>query len=336
MIKLYLGGQFDHRHEVEQFNYILKIIEGYKNKLGNFCIIFGCSYISGEEVDCVIFKENAIIVIEMKNWKGKISGSENGDWKVDGKSFENVFLQCGRKRFAVMDKLNELFNYKKFDVSCWAVFNYGADCSDVKVHEKYSKSFRAISLDNLCEELIIERAKRTISNINMINKLIKDLNLQEKDFTDWMVKKPVLVIEENQHLIPRIVRDYEEYVIEKNFSQEYVIRFPVPINKDLLVICFVRNKSTGKEYLSIAPRITLKYWEFVEKYLLKVEHTWEKLEMKDIEIENNQIIRIGPLNSHKKDGIQIEILENEESLKRIWFNINSIEKIQEIILERSN
>ena len=91
MIKLYLGGQFEHRHEVDQFNEILRTIENNQDKIGDFAVIFGSVYAEGEEIDTLIFMEDSIIVIEMKSWVGKINGSENGDWGVDNHVFRNVF-----------------------------------------------------------------------------------------------------------------------------------------------------------------------------------------------------------------------------------------------------
>lgn len=339
-IKLYIGGQFENRHEVEQFNNILSIIEENNNNLGDFVVIFGNVFIEGEEIDALIFKENAIIIIEMKSWTGIVEGNENGKWVVNGEETKNAFRQCGRKRYALFTLLNKIYEDIKFDVSSWVVCDYGADCSKVECNEKDKKWFRAIPLDDLTVELIAQRSSRTIRSIKEIEKMATKLHLQESNFSDWMKISPDTQYENLRYLFPKKIGMYEEYIIEKNYSKEYVIKYPPNDKKELPVICFIRHKITGKEYLSTAVRLPLKTWEEVENYILKVEYSWDGLERKDIEMQDEGFsVRVGPLISHGREGIQVEILKNGKSLsspKRVWFNMRSIEKLQEIILERRN
>jgi len=339
-IKLYIGGQFENRHEVEQFNNILSIIEENKNNLGDFVVIFGNVFIEGEEIDALIFKENAVIVIEMKSWAGKIEGNENGKWKVNGEETKNAFRQCRRKRYALFALLNKMYEDIKFDVSSWVVCDYNADCSNVECSEKDKKWFRAISLDELSSELITQRSTNTIRSVRKVEKIAAKLHLQESNFSDWMKIAPDKQYENVRYLFPKKKGEYEEYVIEKNYSKEYVIKYPPTDRKDLIVVCFIRNKITGKEYLSTALRLPLKIWGEIENYILKVEYSWSDLGRIDINMQEEGFsVRVGPLIVHKREGVQVEILKDGESLpspKRVWFNMRSIEKLQDIILERRN
>lgn len=314
-IKLYFGKQFENRHEIEEFNKILSIIEENINSLGDFVVIFASLLVEGEEIDLIFFNENAIIIIEMKSWSGVIKGKENGDWEVNGKKEKNAFQQCIRKRHALFNLLNKIYQSVirvYFDVCAWVVCDYGANCSGVECNEKDKKWFRAISLDDLGKELKIQRSPHVIrGGIDEIEKIAKKLDLIEKNFSDWMETTLEDQYGEIKYLFPKIEGDYKEYVLEKNFSQEYVIRYPPIEKKDMTVVCFVRNKITGKEYISTAVRVPLKIWEKVENYIQNVEYSWDELEREDIDMQEEGLrVRVGPLISHKKEGVQVEILKD--------------------------
>jgi hypothetical protein len=344
MIELYIGRQFKKNHEVEQFNQILDIINLNEKKLGDFCVIFGGSYISGEEVDCLIFKNDAIIALEMKSCNAKIQGGENGEfWKINNQPFfKNIFQQCYDKRFAIFDALNKFFypKFQKLDVQSWAVFSYGADCSQIDISEKNSRWFRAISLDVLAEQLISKKSSLAINSLKTIMEFASDLMLDRKKLSDWIAYLPEIQLEETRHLRPMILEDYEEYRLDKNTVQEYVIRYPKPEQKEPIVIAFIKNKKTGKSYLSTAIRIPFFLWEDIEDYILKVEQSWDDLKTKNIKMkEKDFCIRIGPKEFHNHKGLLVEILKNGKSLKKpnyLWFNMRGIQKFQEIILERRN
>ncbi|MBC7128318.1 MAG: NERD domain-containing protein [Thermoplasmatales archaeon] len=344
-IKLYVGKSFENRHEIEEFNKILAIIKENIDSLGDFVVIFASLFLEGEEIDLIFFNQSAIIIIEMKSWSGVIKGKENGDWEVNGKKEKNAFQQCIRKRYALFEHLNKTYQSIvkiRFDVCAWVVCDYGADCSGVECSEKNKKWFRTISLDDLGKELIIQRSPHVIrGGIDEIEKIAKKLALKEKNFSDWMKTTLDKQYEEIKYLFPKIEGDYKEYVLEKNSYQEYVIRYPPIEKKDMPVVCFVRNKITGKEYISAAVRVPLKIWEDVENYIQNVEYSWDELEREDIDMQEEGLsVRVGPLISHKKEGVQVEILKDGKSLlpspKRVWFNMRGIEQFQDIIMERRN
>ncbi len=73
--------------------------------LGNMC--FG-----GRELDAIFLKNNAVSVIELKNYGGRVHFSENGDWTADevvvrGGNQENPFRQVRANKFALLDYLRE-------------------------------------------------------------------------------------------------------------------------------------------------------------------------------------------------------------------------------------
>lgn len=82
--KAYRGNPFKHTHENLAFNELYDILETNWSDstdpiylLGNFCA-------NNVEFDALIIKRNAIIIIDFKDYGGKLEFFENGDWKIDG------------------------------------------------------------------------------------------------------------------------------------------------------------------------------------------------------------------------------------------------------------
>lgn len=100
-------GNFDHTAEREQFRFLCeKLKECYKNS-NEFCVFAG-NYNIGCEIDALFIKKDAIIVIEFKNYGGKIIANENGEWTCDGKVIKGgsrkTVLQQARINHSIVKK----------------------------------------------------------------------------------------------------------------------------------------------------------------------------------------------------------------------------------------
>ncbi|MDP5133568.1 MAG: NERD domain-containing protein [Paraglaciecola sp.] len=74
--------------------------------------LFGNFFVSGREFDALIIKENAITIIDFKNFGGILSFSENGPWYADGQEIKggnskNPYLQLRQNKFALLDFLKQ-------------------------------------------------------------------------------------------------------------------------------------------------------------------------------------------------------------------------------------
>lgn len=87
---------------------------------------------SGQEIDVIAFTQNSIVVIDLKNYSGDLSGSENGEWLIDqnvqvlGGSQINPFVQVRKNKFAVLNwfQLNGLFSNQNLGfISGCIIFN---------------------------------------------------------------------------------------------------------------------------------------------------------------------------------------------------------------------
>jgi len=84
-----MGGFFAYRvdnynntAEREQFRFLCERLKVRYEKSEEFCIIVG-NYNIGVELDALLIKRDAIIVVEFKNYGGHIKATENGEWMCD-------------------------------------------------------------------------------------------------------------------------------------------------------------------------------------------------------------------------------------------------------------
>ena len=82
-LKSYLPHKFTHQHEALAFDTLTKnLITRLKNEPEDI-FLFGNLSINGAEFDALVIKEDAICVIDFKNYGGRINFSENGEWFAD-------------------------------------------------------------------------------------------------------------------------------------------------------------------------------------------------------------------------------------------------------------
>lgn len=110
--KAFLPARFAHSHETVMFDCLAELLRGkFEPSQKPHYLIGNCCF-GGRELDAVFLKENAVTVIELKNYGGRIHFSENGDWTADGQvvrggNQENPFRQVRANKFALLDFLRE-------------------------------------------------------------------------------------------------------------------------------------------------------------------------------------------------------------------------------------
>ncbi len=110
--KAYLPTGFEHAHENAMFDSLVRVLtQRFKDEPGLY-ILIGNVMFNGVELDAIFIKRNAISVVEMKNYGGKIHFSENTEWYADelevkGGRYPNPFLQVRAYRFTLMGWLKQ-------------------------------------------------------------------------------------------------------------------------------------------------------------------------------------------------------------------------------------
>ncbi|MBU4501158.1 MAG: NERD domain-containing protein, partial [Nanoarchaeota archaeon] len=105
VLTTYLAKEFEHTQEREMFSELVsKLKPVFKDSEGVLVGNFSCE---GEEIDAALFKDDAIIIIEMKDYSGKIEGGEEGVWKAGGTELKNPYQQARKYKFALLKKLDK-------------------------------------------------------------------------------------------------------------------------------------------------------------------------------------------------------------------------------------
>lgn len=120
---------FDNIAEREQFRFLCEQLKVHYEGSNEFCVFAG-NYNIGCELDALFIKKDAIVVIELKNYGGKVIANENGEWTCDGKvikggSRKTVLQQARINHSTVKRELNALGVPKENikDVPTLIIFN---------------------------------------------------------------------------------------------------------------------------------------------------------------------------------------------------------------------
>jgi hypothetical protein len=81
--KAFRGSSFNHSHENQAFNTLRDMLCAEWEERDDQLYLFGNFFVAGKEFDALILKNNAIIVVDFKNFGGKVTFSENGSWYCD-------------------------------------------------------------------------------------------------------------------------------------------------------------------------------------------------------------------------------------------------------------
>lgn len=106
--KAFRGSPFNHSHENKVFNDLYDLLSEQWKDRGDDLYLFGNFFVAGKEFDALIVKNNAIIIVDFKNFGGDLEFSENGAWKCDGLTVKggnsrNPFLQLRSNKFALLE-----------------------------------------------------------------------------------------------------------------------------------------------------------------------------------------------------------------------------------------
>lgn len=101
----YLAQEFEYPHEREMFDELINKLE--VSLKDHKAILVGNFFLKGRQIDAALFKDDAIIVIELKDYSGKVEGGEEGKWKVGNTEMENPYKQVHSYKFGLLDKLRD-------------------------------------------------------------------------------------------------------------------------------------------------------------------------------------------------------------------------------------
>ena len=122
-------GNFDTTAERQQFRFLCEQLKAHYEDSNEFCVFAG-NYNIGCELDALFIKKDAIVVIEFKNYGGKVIANENGEWTCNGKTIKGgsrkTVLQQARINHSTVRKELRVLGVSKEnvkDVPSLIIFN---------------------------------------------------------------------------------------------------------------------------------------------------------------------------------------------------------------------
>ena len=106
----YRATAFNYTHENKAFDRLYDLLKNKWAESDEPLHLLGNFYVDGCEIDALIIKRNAIIVIDFKDYGGALSFSENGRWRIDGHEVRggnktNPFQQIRDNKYSLLNYL---------------------------------------------------------------------------------------------------------------------------------------------------------------------------------------------------------------------------------------
>lgn len=95
-LKAFRGSPFEHTHENRAFNELFDLLDAHCSASGHDWYLLGNFYVGSRELDAMVIKSNAVIILDFKEFRGKLQFSEEGPWLIeDEEAGSNVQVKGG-------------------------------------------------------------------------------------------------------------------------------------------------------------------------------------------------------------------------------------------------
>ncbi|MBP7411262.1 MAG: UvrD-helicase domain-containing protein [Methanoculleus sp.] len=182
----------EHEHEHRQLKEIVALLRyEYEDEtafvLTNVRVPYG-------KLDCVVLVPGGPVILELKAYRGEITGSENGAWEVrtgEGTVVplkKNLFEQLGKERYGFIDKLLPIRekHFPEIDreyvkkVGAWGYFETGSWYPDGQMNLRKIPWFAIVTAETLLEKLRFINTGYTLLPVDM-EVIVQELRLEEYD-----------------------------------------------------------------------------------------------------------------------------------------------------------
>ena len=207
-LRFFRGRRGEHEHEHRQLKEIVALLRyEYEDEtafvLTNVRVPYG-------ELDCVVLVPGGPVILELKAYRGEITGSENGAWEVrtgEGTVVplkKNLFEQLGKERYGFIDKLLPIRekHFPEIDreyvkkVGAWGYFETGSRYPDGQMNLRKLRWFAIVTAETLLEKLRFINTGYTLLPVDM-EAIVQELGLEEYDPATGRAvpaKEPVLPV----------------------------------------------------------------------------------------------------------------------------------------------
>jgi DEAD/DEAH box helicase domain-containing protein len=241
-LNIYKVSEFETTHEREQFEHLSEILKAKFDKHEDVHLLISNPSFENRDIDAVFIKRDGITVIELKNYGGKLSIAENGDWKSNGitvkggSNGKNPYMQVKLNKTGLCSVFNTWF-YKPYvnlsHVSAVVLFNQTIEIESSSFSQNVSTWFHVTDMNGIANKL----HNITSQSINYSNKdlldLIDKLNLTE--CVEYKTDASIIEIEQEkvealQTLetisIPQNLEEIKKNI--ENLGFKTIRHFPIP------------------------------------------------------------------------------------------------------------
>ena len=198
-IRFFQGQKIKYEHEFSQLREIVEILRKEYPREPVY-LLTGVLVANGQ-IDCVILTKNGPLILDLKSFRGEITGVENGNWAAKTKDgpipLPNLFLQAKIHRQDFIDRLipvcREHFphigesNLRK--TGSWLYFCRGSTYPDGQIDFRKVKWFRIVTADDLTQKMKFMDSGYTL-RIQDMDAIVRGLGLEEYSFEDGAARVP--------------------------------------------------------------------------------------------------------------------------------------------------
>jgi len=326
----YISNTFKREGEEKMFQDIIYELQEYNSDKKVWVI--GNIELANTQLDILVIKKNCLINIDMKNYKGEVIGSENGDWQIkksNGGSIDtekNFFQQVKKQRCSLKDKIVNIIKNGKLskfkddacvfsNIKSWLCFNKGSVYDHDQITYKALNWFQSISVDRLGRK--IENADSNSYKLNQT---------EIKEIIDSLSAEPYVLDKNNKKLVEDIWSETEENPEDWETAKEANNRFKEILERtrdqDLKLICKHGIAMTSKSR---------------DKSLQILKDLYESTDYdgyKDHDLRYDLLIESLRWYPDGEKGEEIEVLANE--LYEYMRKEDQTDKLYEIFTECTN
>lgn len=199
-IHCYFGDYTSHKNEKKMLDQFLSQLQPvYGGTQDPWIYVIYNAMWNGHEVDVVCITQNSVIVTDLKNYSGMLSGQENGEWLIDtldgqtipvkGGGQINPFVQIRKNRYAIMEWLKEANLLQKDNMSHMAGLIVLTELSDLKTKFSHSVNrwFHVSDIPHIASTIGSIHSNEINIHESEASDVIQTLNLQ---VYDWSPAEP--------------------------------------------------------------------------------------------------------------------------------------------------
>ena len=174
----FLPDRFSTPHENRFWNKLVGELKIQFQSSADNIFIVGNIFAGGKQLDALVVKDDALVIVDFKDYGGKLRVSENGPWEIDGRTVnsgrKNPYQQLQENKFALLNSLKGRLP-ERFEewlnlghINALVLFHQKIDYDNhdlaVDISHAASKWFSVCDIESMCKTLNEITSSETIIN----------------------------------------------------------------------------------------------------------------------------------------------------------------------------